>query len=596
MDDRGILQGHNKRERTFIKRGGDMPLAIFEASDRQALFPSEQWFYYWKSSAGLWESQLSQSTDPLVCVPIHWAFHCEDGEFADFGYSPETDLARLASLCESLDKDILFFLPLTPLPIFPAGGAPPLVAKVPAIDLNGMAHAYMDLDGKVNCFTSFFDQRVFESFRRYVFGLEDYFQRENVSASVVGLVGGGLEDNGEERSFMDYWEDSSKAFKRGLHRFIRQNGAPESSREREEETKHLYGQMIRDLYLETAKEALEDRFLGPLEFSFLGGAPGDLLLRADSSFGDSVSHARNITLSLLHDRIPSAALLPSHSRSPGLMGFLSLVVTPDLIKSRLREFVSEDEWVSEYETLDFFILCEHWPRYSKGRPSWDDIGLKEYLKKSYPGQYRIVHSPDKMGKKAPRESVHYLFGRTMDKALMNEMLGAFLEGLSFVLDTSGMDKELLRRLEGFILENSLEVEFIRCHTQVRRVSLGTAMMILFDGNRLCGLKESMLETFWDKLTSVFECPRQNLQGDGGVEVVWMKRMPVQTELNFEEIRRIVLYNPSLREKRVALAPHKKFRFLKYTRDYQATVTSISGGVDIELGADGHVALDFGFVG
>ena len=322
---------------------------------------------------------------------------------------------------------------------------------------------------------------------------------------------------------------------------------------------------------------MDDRFLGPLEFSFLGGAPGDLLLRAESSFGDSVSHARNITLSLAHDRIPSAALLPSHSRSPGLMGFLSLVVTPDLIKSRLREFTPEDVWVSEYETLDFFILSERWPRYSKGHPSWDDIGLKRYLEKAYPGQYRIVHSPDKMGKGAPKESVHCLFGRKMETPLMNEMLGAFLEGISFVLDTSGMDKRLLRRLEGFILENSLEVEFIRCHTQVRRVSLGTAMMILFDGNRLCGLTESMVETFWAKLTSVFEWPRQELRGDGEVEVVWMKRMPVQTELNFEEIRRAVLYNPSLRDKRVTLAPHKKFRFLKYASDYQATVTSISGG-------------------
>ena len=131
------------------------------------------------------------------------------------------------------------------------------------MDFNGMAHAYMDLDGKVNCFTSFFDQRVFESFRRYVFGLEDYFQRENVSASVVGLVGGGLEENGEERSFMDYWEDSSKAFERGLNRFIRQNGALEgSSREREEDTKHLYGQMIRDLYLENGQRGLGRSIFG----------------------------------------------------------------------------------------------------------------------------------------------------------------------------------------------------------------------------------------------------------------------------------------------------------------------------------------------
>ena len=113
-----------------------MSLTTSEISGGGPFFPSEQWFYYWKTSANLWEAQLSANGNTTVHIPINWAFHCEDGETVDFGENlPETDLARLANLCETLNQEALFFLPITPLPLFPNGGIPRLLARLPGQQL-----------------------------------------------------------------------------------------------------------------------------------------------------------------------------------------------------------------------------------------------------------------------------------------------------------------------------------------------------------------------------------------------------------------------------------------------------------------------------
>ena len=579
-----------------------MSLAVLEVSDREFLFPSEQWFYYWNTSAGLWETQLAGHHSSFVSIPINWAFHCEDGEFVDFGENrPETDLARLASICESLQREVLFFLPVTPLPIFSGGGVPSLLARLPARDLTGMAHAYMNLDGRVNKFYSFFDQRVFQAFQKYVGQLAQHFKDKGVAASVVGLVGGAMENRGGQESFVNYLEDSSRAFDQGFGRFISKNGLGEmnfSGIQEESEAKYLYQQMMQELYLETARESLDDYWTGSLGFSFLGGGPNDIFKRIHSSLEHPHEHVQGVAPSLAYNKIPSAALLSGPSRTPGFMKFLSLVVTPALMKSHLNreQEVDGDERGPEYDPLSFFELYERPFRYSCGAKSWHDTGLKQYLERIYPGTYRIHNHLDSLqARQQLGQWIHCLFGAEIDQAMLNNVLRAFLNGASFIIDTSGMNLKTCKKLECFILENSLEVEVVKYKTEVRRVTLGDGQMLLFEGYALGSEGDGIRNLFWERALSIFEFPCQSCKLDDGVVAVWKRRLPVQSELNFAEIRRVILYNSTDTIRQARILPHTRFKLLRYANEYRVEVIGLHGGVKAMVSSDGHVAIDFGLI-
>ena len=579
----------------------DLSLAtVSEISGPRALFPSEQWFYYWKTSANLWESQLAQYTGSYLNIPINWTFHSEDGETVDFGtHCPESNLARLAEIAESLGKEVLFFLAVTPLPIFPNGGVPSLLARSPAKDLTGINHAYIDLEGRISKFYSFFDQRIFQAFQKYTGQLGDHLAEHAVSASVVGLVGGAMEQEGERGYFINYSEDSSKAFDHGFSRFISKTSPHEmnfDSLEEEREAKYLYHLMIQELYLETAKESLGDYWQGSLDFAFLGGGPHDIFKRTCLSDEHPNDYIQRLTLSLIHNKIPSAVLLSDPSRTPGLIKFLSQVVTPTLIKSRLGPNRDEDEWEACYGPLRFFEIYQRPSQYSCHSQAWDCIGLKQYLDRVYAGAYIVTDQFNQLRKgNYSDEWVHGLFGSEMDEAILSDVLGAFLNGVCFILDTFGMAKQVERKLECFIMENSLEVEVVKYKTEIRRVTLGTGQILLFDSGPLSQQKQNVTNVFWERALSIFEFSYQDVELDGDVVVIWNKRLPQQDELNFTEIRRVILYNPNRVPSKVKIPPKKKFKLLRYVHEYNTTVKGLHGGVEVTMSGDGCVAIDFGLI-
>ncbi len=97
--------------------------------------PGEQWFFYWKTSAALWEAQILElPREEIIFLPLHWGLHSEQDSW-DFGdhelgaSQPERDLFRLASLLTQHGRKFAWLLPLTPSPFLPNGGLPVAAAR-----------------------------------------------------------------------------------------------------------------------------------------------------------------------------------------------------------------------------------------------------------------------------------------------------------------------------------------------------------------------------------------------------------------------------------------------------------------------------------
>ena len=85
-----------------------------DPSHNDPVHPGEQWFFYWKTSAALWESKITQiPVHEIVFIPLFWGFHAEAGIEWDFGrIHPERDLLRLTKLLTQHGRKFCWLLSL----------------------------------------------------------------------------------------------------------------------------------------------------------------------------------------------------------------------------------------------------------------------------------------------------------------------------------------------------------------------------------------------------------------------------------------------------------------------------------------------------
>ncbi|MBP5296488.1 MAG: hypothetical protein J6Y94_04065, partial [Bacteriovoracaceae bacterium] len=162
-----------------------------------------------------------------------------------------------------------------------------------------------------------------------------------------------------------------------------------------------------------------------------------------------------------------------------------------------------------------------------------------------------------------------------------------------VLDQQHLPPETLRRLETFILENRLAQETINLQTLVRLVSLGDGRLILFDGQALGGATSEGQMQFWSSLLQIFEVHQLVLQCDDPVIYGWRTRTSNALELNYEEIRRMGLYNPTSYKRRIKIDLAKNFVLARVIDEEHVKVQTLPGAVAVEMLPGGAVDLDFG---
>ena len=278
--------------------------------DFDFLFPGENWFFYWKTTASLWETKLGQCPEGIrVFVPINWAFHSETGDTFDFAdVRPETDLKRLLDTARKGGRELTFLIPLGPCPFLPNGGLPVLLARILAMDEDAHPQVFVDREGNLNRFYSFFDQRVFKAFSKFVRQLGRYFSQSGINSDVLGFHPGSME--GEE--FRPYLLDSSRAFRSALAQYVqiqRKEQKEEPTPEHGQKWESDFAATIGNLYYQEAHAALKSNWEGAIHVNFLGGGLRSLFDRAFEN-DSALSYFPPVFEAVTHGRWPSSVLLP----------------------------------------------------------------------------------------------------------------------------------------------------------------------------------------------------------------------------------------------------------------------------------------------
>lgn len=587
-------------ESTYFS-GENLSLTTPVPRDNDVVFPGENLFFYWKTSASLWESKLADC--PIVgkvLVPINWAFHSDTGDQFDFAETrPETDLKKLVDIAHKLGREIVFLLPLSPAPFLTNGGVPHLLSRSLASGPNGMAHAFLDSEKKLTKIFSFYDPRVFQGYAKFVKALGRYFSEKGIGEDVYGINCGTM----VEGQFQSFFNDTSKAFEQAFGRFIQAKREEKLKDDPNDDTplisnaqdeallKSEFRNTIRDLYKASAESSLSGNWEGTVEFSFLSSSNEDFFNRLSDHY-DRKAYTRDVFSSLSRDIIPSSVLIPAKNKGHVLKTVLDDLVSQSQIPLKFTDVFYDEENSSFFRPLSFMEVYENDFHIEN---VWRNNGLVDFIEEDFyhAHQYKKMDTFKWDESIAMTDTIRLIDGGSLSKERFHAMLKFFMNGGRVILDTRGLSDELQRRLESFYLENSLQLEKLNYHTRVQNISLGEGRLVLIDGAPLVSLSKDKASSFWDKVFSTFETRHLKVDLPDGVDLSWRRRSTSASELSYEEVRRLGVYNESSYKKKVIFSLPKNFALIKVLDQMNVTVETHNNTVTVEMLPGASVNFDFG---
>lgn len=570
-----------------------MSLTTPVVKDYDSIFPGENWFYYWKTSASLWKSKIEQFTQAReIIIPINWAFHSETGDQYDFGQKrPETNLVRLIQVCEQLGKKVYLVISLGPAPYSMNGGIPHLLAKAYSTTLGQTLYGIIDADEFIIKLFTFFEPKVYKAFKQFIKSLRDLMLEKNLNVPLFGLDSFYIQNN----EFYSYYVDRSQVYESAFSRFLKarsdQVGDMSILGPNEENLLHWeFLNSIRGLYRDACQEIFEDIWDGMIEAFFLGGSPEDFPNRLTRN-GSVYTYAKQITHSICHGKLPLSILLPQSTKEGILNRILQDNVT-SCVQRELLDFSHDDE-DTNFKPLRLFYFIRNEVEDGPIHQWKTSSSPLHFIEEMFPWSYRITGSTELENMKTDG-AVIFFSGKSLSEKDYYRMVKLFMNGQQIVLDIHDMNESFKKKMYALILENQLEHEIIQYLTNIEVVKLGQGVLLFFDSS--CVNKESQVEgylDFWSRVIQLFALKALCFDAVQGILPVWQTRNPRVSELSFEEIRRLNLYNVSSYKRKIKLQIPKTFALTKVVDEKDVELRIVHPYIEIDFRPQGAVGLDFG---
>ncbi|MFN8369161.1 MAG: hypothetical protein U0T83_00895 [Bacteriovoracaceae bacterium] len=562
---------------------------------------NENWFFYWQTSASLWKQKLEElkNINPIL-IPVYWAYHSENGETYDFAVErPETNFKLLFEIATSLNKELIFLVPVNSAPFLPNGGIPAVLAKMPAVNYEGIQYGIADSEGRINKLYSFYDPRVYQMYRKFVWELGQYFNLQGITSDIVGMRSGYLE-NGK---FHSYLEDTSRGYEQGFAKFLSvkekegslSDGLALKSVEEELKLKNEYNSMIENLYFESARENLSGNWTGMVNVAFLNGSTKNIIENKYSQ--DNLKIYHSTLMAMEHQLLPTGLLINSEIKQGILSIFLNDLIDNTFLFKKLKPSIYESDYVESLQPLQLFILIQlPSAGFAQPRPAFLDCGLIQHIHEQY--KYMVRFEEDFSFLQAEQISpnrIYFISGAELDLSNFNKVIKLFLGGAKIVLDKLNINPQIEKKLELFFLENNLKREKVNFVTLVNVAQLGDNFFVDFNSDKLSSMEYSIEQKneFWDKILHFLKIHHLSVACEEGVTYFWKYRSPTSQELNYTDVRRIYIYNPTSYKKRVKIKNINNFNLMKINREYNAKLKSQPNLIEIELLPLGQMLIDFG---
>lgn len=548
--------------------------------------PGEQWFFYWKTSAALWEAQILElPRDEIVFLPLNWGLHAEQDKWDFSSTVPERDLLRLSQLLTQHGRKFTWLLPLTPSPFLPNGGIPVTAARTLSLAPTGTHLACLDHEGRLHKMYSWFEPKVFLAWSSFAGAFGEFLARNKIKSPVWGARFAFKEDG----QLLSFFTDTSVAFEQGFSRYLRKNnpeGIEINDPAKEIALKQDFFREVQELFKATAEAALGPFWAGEHEICVLGSSPRETLERGLTSGKTQLNFFQDLFELFTRNIWLSSCLLTKDEKKDllprALTNHFGRAAVEEKYHYRMHAGELDQDW-RPYSVVDVVTSNDE---------SWEKTGLLPYLDTQFRWLYG-VHPEIPFTTDAVESGAHkikFFHGNNLDRTHFGQMLKLFMMGHRVVLDKTGLSTELEKRLQVFYLENNLKLQNVNFLTNITLTELGEGKLIVLEGDKLVGKNT---DEFWKNIFRFIRMTLPEVIMDREVFGLWNIRATHATDLNFLDVRRISLYNPTSYKKSVMIRTNKHFAFMKMVDPERAQAKSTPDGVQVELLPNGTVALDFG---
>lgn len=551
--------------------------------------PGEQWFFYWKTSASLWESRIVQFPQhEVIFIPLYWGFHAESASDWDFGrIQPERDLFRLVQILTQHGRNFCWILPLTPAPFLPNGGVPVSSARTLSVTKDGVHLAVLDHEMLLHKMFSFFEPRVFQTFTSFLAAFGTFLGSHKIKAPVWGARFFYFQDM-VTHSFL---EDCSVTFEQGFSRFLKKNhpeGTDLTDPKAELHLKDRFTAEVGQLFATTAEAALGPFWLGSQKITVLGSSPKETIERSLPSGKSQLEYTRDLFHHFVNSEWISSALLTPEEKKESLSWILKEHFGTKEIEQKYKFDSYRPQLNEEFRPFGVVDLFG-----GKKQLHFEKTGLTPFLDQNfkwlYQGQDDLPFHPDWIDMN--HHKVKFFHGADLDRTTFAQMLKLFLMGQRVLLDHSGLGEGLDKKLQIFLLENNIKMQSVNFMTSTQVCELGEGRLIIYEGERL--IDNTAREKFWLHIFRYLNLVQPQMKMDNDVFTLWRIRATSPHELTYLDVRRVNIYNPTSYKKAVSIKTHKHFAFMKTIDPTRATAKSTPDGVEVELLPNGKIALDFG---
>ena len=392
-----------------------------------------------------------------------------------------------------------------------------------------------------------------------------------------------------DSGFQSFFKDHSRAYEQGLNRYLKAQGKEVAT----EKDRFDYLNNIRDLYKQCIEENLSPYIKGFCRISYIGSGQEDFFNRLNQE--DSLlSYAKDLLEAMSLNVLPSSICLPKHIKQSLVGDMFSQLVNLGFYQHILvdHESTVEEFHFKPMRFFEVYDLCE--PQ-NKDAAHWADLGLWDYLQDNFnwcfsdmgDSEYQWIESEEHLRR------IYFFHAMELNQSRFSNLLKTFLSGGNVVLNRSGMSPEFLRRLETFIIENSLNVEKVNLYTSILNVTLGEGRMVIFEGDKLADAKDQEAYDFWQRLIHTFHISYLPLKLPEGVEALWKVKPSAQGELSFQEVRRLFLYNLTSYKKKMSFHFPSNFKLSKIIDQSKVSFSNNSNIAEVEFQSYGSISLEFG---
>jgi len=521
----------------------------------------------------------------MIVVPIYWGYHYDERDGWDFGKkNSERDLTKLIDIFNNLSRKFCFLVPLTPAPFLTNGGIPSFCARSLSVGHQGLSLSFLDSEENLNKVYTFFEPKVLQAFSEFCHLLSENLKKIKCSSPVFGAVFTYFENQKE----ISYFEDRSMVFEQGFSRYLKKTYGDrlELAVPLDEELLKLkFSNEIQALFASTASDTFP-HWAGIKKISFLAG---NLQLNIQRCLKSGISShilMKDLETNFLNRRWISSSLLGPLEKENLLGQYLFDLFGPIEIAKEFSLNVKLEYSQQYWKYLELISL------FDSEKNDFYHQGLITFLKENYRWAYRnydqLVFESDWIDEN--QDKIKFFQTKKMDKNLFVQVLKLFLMGQKIIIDISDLSPELKSRLEVFVIENDLQLQKVNFCTELIYTSLGEGMLILYEGKNLL---LSDHQQFWKRIFTFIKLPHLYLNFGEDVFGFWKVRTSSEFELNYLDIRRLHLYNPTSYKKHLTVDVKKGFAFMKVIDPHLANAKSVSHKVEIELSPQGRIGLDFG---